>query len=605
MNVLPPKILLDQALRALARGQLQAAEPLLRAVLDREPASPTALAALGQLAAQAGRWAEAEQCLKGSVNSDAAQPRVWYAYAQVLEVQGRPGDAAQAFAQAADRQAGWAAPRYQLARLLRALGRPADALSVADQAAQLAPLDVDTLQLLAMLQEETGHLDAAASTLGRALQHEPRRAALHHNLGVVLHRQGRHVDALKAHERAAALGLDAADAHYNRANVLLALGRIDAASDGYRQALARHPLHALSLYDLARLRWSNGDADFDAELLAARRHDPESDVPDGLRGLLLLKAERPQEALDAYTRAAELSPQNAAHVDGRGQALSRLGRHAEAIEAHRRAAALAPTDAGVLANAARSLYVAGEADQALRMAERAHAAAPHDQLALALLGLGWRLQGDTRAAWLNDLDRLVGVVELPPPPGWTSMEAFNAALTEELGRLHTDTQAPIDQTLRRGTQTRGNLFDLDLPLVRALRKEVEKAVSAWLTGLPVDPAHPMLGRRTAGWRFTDSWSSRLNCRGFHTNHIHSHGWLSSCYYVAAPPSTLTASDRAGWIKFGEPDLPEPVRARLPPQRFEAPRPGRLVLFPSYVWHGTVPFDDDAMRLTVAFDVVPD
>jgi len=35
-----------------------------------------------------------------------------------------------------------------------------------------------------------------------------------------------------------------------------------------------------------------------------------------------------------------------------------------------------------------------------------------------------------------------------------------------------------------------------------------------------------------------------------------------------------------------------------------PKPGMLVLFPSYFWHGTVPFEDGGRRLTAAFDVVP-
>jgi hypothetical protein len=35
-----------------------------------------------------------------------------------------------------------------------------------------------------------------------------------------------------------------------------------------------------------------------------------------------------------------------------------------------------------------------------------------------------------------------------------------------------------------------------------------------------------------------------------------------------------------------------------------PRVGRLILFPSYYWHGTTPFSEEADRLTVAFDVVP-
>jgi hypothetical protein len=35
-----------------------------------------------------------------------------------------------------------------------------------------------------------------------------------------------------------------------------------------------------------------------------------------------------------------------------------------------------------------------------------------------------------------------------------------------------------------------------------------------------------------------------------------------------------------------------------------PVPGRLAIFPSYVWHGTAPFESAAARLTVAFDALP-
>jgi hypothetical protein len=35
-----------------------------------------------------------------------------------------------------------------------------------------------------------------------------------------------------------------------------------------------------------------------------------------------------------------------------------------------------------------------------------------------------------------------------------------------------------------------------------------------------------------------------------------------------------------------------------------PTPGTLVLFPSYFWHGTIPFNTTDERITVAFDVVP-
>jgi hypothetical protein len=40
------------------------------------------------------------------------------------------------------------------------------------------------------------------------------------------------------------------------------------------------------------------------------------------------------------------------------------------------------------------------------------------------------------------------------------------------------------------------------------------------------------------------------------------------------------------------------------EHFVQPRPGRLVLFPSYMWHGTNPIVGDEIRLSVAFDAVP-
>ncbi|MCY4746035.1 tetratricopeptide repeat protein [Pelomonas sp. UHG3] len=596
--------LLTQGLRALSHGQAAQAEALLREVLRHAPGTPPALAGLGQIAAQAQRWPEAEQAFRGALAGDVEQPRVWYALAQVLEVQGRPGDAAHAFAQAADRQPGWAAPRYQLARLLRALGRATDALGVAEQALQQAPDDVDTLQLLAMLQEELGQLPAAERSLRAALARAPQRAALHHNLGVVLHRQGQLAAALAAHEQAHDLGLDVPDAHYNHGNTLQALGRVDEALDAYRRVLARDPQHALGLLDLTRLRWALGHAEFDAELRHAQSHTPDSDLAPGLHGQLLLAAGRPDEALQAYAHAARLAPQRASHLAGQARALSQLGRHDEACAAHAQALVLAPDDAIVLTQAAHSHFAAGRVNEGQALAQRALAHTPHDQLALALQGLGWRLTQDPRSAWLHDLDELVAVIDLVPPPGWSDIASFNASLAAELSELHTAREAPIDQTLRQGTQTHGQLFDLALPAVQALRSQVARAIDAWLATRREDAAHPLLGRRTAGWRFAGSWSSRLRRGGFHTSHVHGQGWLSSCYYVQTPPSALASATQQGWLQFGEPDLPEPLRAQLPPWRFEAPLPGRLLLFPSYLWHGTRPFDDEMARLTVAFDILP-
>ena len=118
----------------------------------------------------------------------------------------------------------------------------------------------------------------------------------------------------------------------------------------------------------------------------------------------------------------------------------------------------------------------------------------------------------------------------------------------------------------------------------------------------VDEKHPFLRWRAKDFRFSGSWSSRLKDRGYHANHLHPAGWISSAFYIALPDTVRDHETRQGWIKFGEPsfavDLSDPVR------RAVQPRVGRLVLFPSYMWHGTIPFQAAQNRTTIAFDAIP-
>jgi hypothetical protein len=80
-------------------------------------------------------------------------------------------------------------------------------------------------------------------------------------------------------------------------------------------------------------------------------------------------------------------------------------------------------------------------------------------------------------------------------------------------------------------------------------------------------------------------------------HVHPEGWLSSAFYVRLPQGR----GQEGWIKFGEPGTP--TASHLGPEHLVQPEPGLLVLFPSTMWHGTVPFPGDETRLTCAFDLV--
>lgn len=233
----------------------------------------------------------------------------------------------------------------------------------------------------------------------------------------------------------------------------------------------------------------------------------------------------------------------------------------------------------------------GDTARAATVAE-AHIGTANAAIFWPYLAIIWRLTDDPRAAWLDG----------NPPPirsydlDFTAHEL--ADLASALNRLHTAKAPYPEQSVRGGTQTSGQLFFHHDPAIQTARTKVTAAIANYIAALPpADPAHPLFGPpRDQPIRFEGSWSVRLAAQGFHSRHTHTRGWISSALYVALPK--LDAPP-VGWIEFGSP--PPELGLDLPAYAQIQPKPGRLVLFPSTLWHGTVPFDDGE-RLTIAFDV---
>ena len=587
-------------------GDAAAAEADYEQALALQVDHPAALQLLGLLARKAGDPARAEELMRRSLQADPRQPHVLNNLGNLLDSLKRREEALNCFDEALNIETRYADAHYNRARVLHGVGRIDEAATALRRAVALVTLPkAPWLQLQAQMEDESGRPDEALATLNRALRIGPARPALLHNRATLLQRRHRHTEALADHEMALALGLDAADAHYNRGNTLQSLGRSADAVAAYRRALILEPGHALALYDLARLRWRLGEPDFDTELRHASATEPANAAAPAVHAQLLWRAERHADAAATYATALQRAPQTASLHDGLARCLARLGSLDEAVVAHQKALSLAPQDAALRCGYATTLLMARQHKAAEEHARLACELAPDDAQAAALLGLAWRVTDPAREEWLNDAARLVQVVDLPSPAGFNDMEAFNRALAAELLALHRDRMSPVDQTLRHGTQTLGNLFDQGLVHVKLLRERFNEAIGRYISRLPNDTNHPFLRRRGAAWRCSDAWSSCLQPGGFHTNHVHPHGWISATYYVHVPPDAQDApatSSHEGWLQFGEPDfdcgLKDAVRLRV------QPRAGRLVLFPSMFWHGTVPFSVPATRLTIAFDVMP-
>jgi tetratricopeptide (TPR) repeat protein len=448
-----------------------------------------------------------------------------------------------------------------------------------------------------------GRLGEAESAYRRAIAVDPNNPIAHQNLGAVLSQLEQPAAALASLRAAEKLGAGGFATAFNRARALLEMNDITAAEREFERAVTLEPSNIEGQLQLARVRFMQGDPAFVRSLnsaVLANRGDR------ALQSLLAEVLWRSGDLNSAETVLRDLlsrhgpSGPTAATL---ATVLQEAGRLEEAETLALEAAAAAPKDAVVLESLVSIMLSLGNAAEALPFIQTYRARMPDSQAWIAYEATAARLLGHERYPLLYDYDRFVQVFDLEAPPGWSSLRELNEALIQSLGRSHSFRNHPLDQSLRHGTQTARSLLQDPDPAVRAILQAFEAPIEEYRRRLGRDLSHPLTMRNDGSTRsrFTGAWSVRLKRLGHHVNHFHPDGWISSAYYVEVPPETADATARSGWIKFGEPRYEVPGATA---ERLVQPAPGRLVLFPSYMWHGTTAIHGDSPRMSIAFDVKP-
>ncbi len=463
------------------------------------------------------------------------------------------------------------------------------------------------LQLLSTALNDLEKPKDAEAVARKALAAGPKNprqvAALEHNLAVSLSLQDRFEEALALFDAAQAKVPDMRLADYNRGRALQHLGRLDEAVESYRRAIARVPLDLAAHKDLNDLlyRLDRQDEFLQSYDEAAMLFPDSGDLPLA-KAQFQFQREDFSAARENFERALYMLPASVTPHDGLALILARTGDFDGAIREHETVLRMEPDNAHGWRNYAETLLRAGDAKRAESAAQEAIKIDPDHQSALAIWGTALAVMDDPRGETLNDYETFVVPYELKAPEGYRDMESFNRDLNRYLDGLHSGKKEFLEQTLRGGTQSLDNLFGKGHDLVERLRVRIDEAVADYIARMKENGEHPLFRRRRKDFGYSASWSARLHDCGYHTNHTHPKGWISSAYYVAVPDSAADREGKQGWIKFGEPQFDAGPKASV--RRAVQPVPGTLVLFPSYMWHGTVPFRSAESRTTIAFDVVP-
>lgn len=488
------------------------------------------------------------------------------------------------------------------ARALVDAGRTAQAEEITRDAVRATTAGHGLIAVRAVALKALGRLDESLDLSRRAAVAWPDSGVAWHNVAATLGDLGRHAESAEAGAQARRLGLDAAATWLVAARAERGQRRFDAAIDAYQAALARDPLLIDAVQELCQLLWVSR-RDLESGLAALEASERAGAIPGRInlaRSRLLEVAGREDEGRARAIKAAHRSPRDLDMNLLGVQAAVQSGAIDDALIFAGRGLSLSPRGLQSNIHQTIALLAAGRASEAVEAADLATRTAPNAQDAWGWLATAARAAGDPRAAALLDYDALVQAHEPPTPDGWSDRAVFLADLADELDALHDGLDTPYDQSVRGGSQTDGDLTTATSPALRAFHAALREPIEAYMRTVGTGP-DPLRRRNTGRYTLSGSWSVRLRRGGHHTDHFHPEGWLSSAFYVRLPQAAVDHG-REGWIRFSRP--PFPTVPDLPAEHWVKPAVGRLILFPSYLWHGTEPFESDQTRLTIAFDVVP-
>lgn len=553
----------------LALGEVPAAESLLRHALMLDPQWTPTLATLGELLLSSGRGTEAEPLLQHAVSGSPPAPRA----------------------------------ALVLARWYNDLQRPAEALAVAGAYCGAGHLDPELVTQYVAALGALGRQDEAVAAYRKLAASTPASSAVAHALAIALGAAGQHGEAGRLAQQSLVLGARTPAAYTTLARSLIATGEFERAEAALRDGLRLDPRQPEAHDSLARLVWmrSGDSAQATASLDEALQRFPHEDALWAARAAILQGAGQPRAAWACLSERAARPQAPPALLLRAGLAALEFA-PADALTLAGRVLTMLPVNPAARTMKAAAQLGTGAAQEALSGCDALLAETPDDQYLIALQCTAWRLLGDARYEEICDYPQLVRPQQLEAPAGWSDRAGFLADVRTSLGRLHDAQRYPLlFQSLRHGTETTGDLTRSDEPPIRALFQAFEAPIREYLRLIGAGP-DPLRRRNHGAWRYNGSWSVRLRSAGFHTSHVHPRGWISSACYIDLPPDMGNAEDRDGWLSFGQPSLI--TTPTLLPEHALRPAAGTLVLFPSYFWHGTVPFVSALTRLTVAFDIVP-
>ena len=551
---------LSLALKNHQEGKLDVAQNLYNQVLKINPNHPSTLSNLGLIHSQLGEKGKAINCFEKAIKINPS-------YANAYN---------------------------NLGSIFKDLEENQKAIDCYEKAIEINPNFVDAYYNLGVIFKELKEYQKAKSCYEKAIEIKPNNTIIQTNLGVIFEDLGENRKAIDCYEKAIEINPDNLKAHNNLAIIFQDLGENNKVKDCYEKIIEINPNHVNAHNNL---------------------------------GVIFKKSGELKKAKDCYEKAIEIDPNYADAHNNLGNIFQDLGEINKAKDCYKKAIEIKPNYGDSYYNLGSLLHEGGEHQLAENYFEKAIQIKPGDVRASnSLLNNLYKM--NNQSILFKELDSKINEGKVNAVIGSICSRAevkygikkenpfcnnpINYVLKKDLTEeydfknvivkcvnnilKHDSTSNRAQNLITNGYQTAGNLFanrNFDT-------NEIQKIIQ-----IEINKYRSYFKNTNEG--FIKNWPTNYNLNGWLISmkkggklspHMHDLGWLSGSIYVNVPQKS--EADSGNLVVC----IDENEKNKNRNQKSIDVVTGSLCLFPSSLFHYTIPFEAEENRIVLAFDVIP-
>jgi tetratricopeptide (TPR) repeat protein len=476
----------------------------------------------------------------------------------------------------------------------------------------------------------TGKLAEAEAAAKKLVASFPNTFILHHILGLAQDGLSKFNDAVHSYSKALSLQPNTPDLHFNLGIALTNINQLEEAESSYRKAIDLQPQFFEAYGNLGTVLQKQGkleDAVSSYRKALSINEDPRGHFN---LGTALRDEGKLDEAITHFKRAIVMFPNYADAHNYLGECLRDQGNMEDAVRCYVDTLALNPDHAGANYNMGEFLYLAGRFNEAIDYLERSklddwqqrslyctykaerfddfktkldeivRTHTKHDAPFLGTLSTHYATNfgvEDTYNFCKNSFDFVYqkSIPELAEPNS-----QFLKDLLDDIDNTAIEVRA--QGMIINGKQSAGNLFKRPEASFRKLGEIVRQEFLNYKNQFAGADCE-LIKSFPNTLEFTSSWYVRLRRGGYVDKHIHEVGWISGAVYLALPKDKKDPTE--GCFEYGLHGDNYPQKHNNFPVGIATPSVGDIVLFPSSLFHRTIPFNSNEERICIAFDLKPD